>query len=137
YSGIEQKVNTYTGYLDRLDDILGTRLFGLVINKSDAEEADPVAEEFVERVSRIFSLRMTYLGHIPEARVLRNISNYQMPFVIFDPEHSVMEHFCKITDKIIGLKNGSSEKIIHDQLEFMTTLKMQWLKNVSASPALY
>ncbi|MFC1730198.1 hypothetical protein ACFL6I_07650 [candidate division KSB1 bacterium] len=135
YNSIESTVNRYTGFHDTLNELLKTRLFGLIINKATTVEADPIAEAFVDRVARYFSMRMTYLGNIPEENVLRNISNYQMPFFIYDPRHPVLDYFYHITDKIIGLKSGSSVKIISDQLDYVTSLKMNWLKGVKTIEA--
>ena len=123
---IEQSVRKFDSFSKRLEGMLQTSLFGLIINKCNKEEADSIAGELVNRISDLFSLNLFYLGHIPEAKALRNISNYQMPFIVFDPEHSVLSHFYSITDTIVGLKDGSTAKLICDQKGHLASLKMEW-----------
>ena len=126
FTTIEHTVQELNSYSKRLKDMLETSLFGLIINKCDKEEADAVASDLVKSISDIFSMRLTYLGDIPEEKALRNISNYEMPFIIFDPNHPVISHFSAITDKIIGLSNGSTDRIIHDQKDHINALEEQW-----------
>jgi len=137
YNTIEQTVNAYSSYAKLLEDLLRTRLFGLIINKAAEEEADSIAGEFVERIADTFSLRMTYLGSIPEEKALRNISNYQMPFIIYNHEHPVLDYFYEIADKIIGLKSGSTAKIIIDLSDYIASLKMRWAQSAERVSSLH
>lgn len=134
FTTIEHTVQELNSYSKRLKDMLETSLFGLIINKCDKEEADAVASDLVKSISDIFSMRLTYLGDIPEEKALRNISNYQMPFIIFDPNHPVISNFSAITDKIIGLSNGSTVRIIQDQKDHIGALENQWANYAEHAP---
>lgn len=136
YTVIENTINDFDSYSHRLENLLKTSLFGLIINKSDKEDADCIAEDLIRRVSDLFSMNLTYLGYIPEEKALRNISNYQMPFVIYDPDHPVLERFFSITDSIINLKNGSTARIIHEQREYLSELKKQWSEIIDNTVAI-
>lgn len=136
YTVIENTINDFDSYSHRLENLLKTTLFGLIINKSDKEDADCIAEDLIRRVSDLFSMNLTYLGYIPEEKALRNISNYRMPFVIYDPDHPVLERFFSITDSIINLKNGSTARIIHEQREYLSELKKQWSETIDHTVAI-
>ena len=126
YTTIEKTIHQFDSYACSLNELLKTSLFGLIINKADEEEAGAIAEDLVRRVSKSFSMDLTYLGNIPEEKALRNISNYGMPYVVFNSDHPVLEKFFSITDTILNLKEGSTARIIHDQKDFIRDLKKNW-----------
>ncbi len=127
YNEIKNTIREFESYTSRLETLLQTKLFGLVINKCDKGPAQSVAGDLVERIKKTFSMNLSHLGHIPEEQALRNISNYGMPFTVFNPGHEVLDHFYKISDTIIGLKKGSTEKIVYEQRDYVKDLKKQWL----------
>jgi MinD-like ATPase involved in chromosome partitioning or flagellar assembly len=127
YNEIKNTIRAFESYTFRLENLLQTKLFGLVINKCDKGTAESVAGDLVERIEKTFSMSLSHLGDIPEEQVLRNISNYGMPFAVFDLEHEVLDHFFKISDTIIGLKKGSTEKIVYEQRDYVRDLKKHWV----------
>ncbi len=127
FTDIEHNIRVFDSFTSRLDNLLTTSLFGLVINKCDKELADTVAGNLVDRIGKTFSMNLSHLGNIPEEEALRNISDYGMPFTVHDPEHEVLNHFFKITDTIIRLKSGSTEKIVFEQRDYLKDLKKNWL----------
>ncbi|MFC1564608.1 hypothetical protein ACFL6G_06695 [candidate division KSB1 bacterium] len=126
YSEIRHVMSGYSTHTERLEDMLKVSLFGLIINKCDRVLAQSIKDELIGRIENALSMKMTYLGNIPEEEALRNVSNYDMPFVISQINHPVLSSFYEITDKIIGLKAGSTEKIIDEQKGYIYSLKAQW-----------
>ncbi|MCP4725644.1 MAG: hypothetical protein GY863_11440 [bacterium] len=126
YSEIQQTMSGYSTHTERLEDMLKVSLFGLIINKCDKNLAQEIKDELIYRIENALSMKMTYLGNIPEDEDLRNVSNYDMPFAVSQINNPVLNYFFDITDKIIGLKAGSTEKIIEEQKGYIYSLKAQW-----------
>ncbi len=126
FSEIRQTMSGYSTHTERLEDMLKVSLFGLIINKCERNLAREIKDELIYRIENALSMKMTYLGNIPETEDLRNVSNYDMPFAISQINHPVLNYFFEITDKIIGLKAGSTEKIIEEQKGYIYSLKAQW-----------
>jgi len=133
YNEIEQRVRRMDSYSHRLEEMLKTTLFGLIINKSDAGGASTIADELVSRVATTFSMELSHLGTIPEEKAIRNVSNYGMPFIIYDAGHPVLEYFFAITDTIISLKPGSTARIICEQQDYISALRAKWVEQLESA----
>lgn len=123
---IKQAVGEFETLTNRLEDSLKVSLFGIIVNRSDEEMALKIKDSLIARVEDAFSMKLTYLGNIPDEVDLRNVSNYSMPFAISCINHPVLKYFYAITDNIIGLKHGSSERIINEQKPYVNSLKKRW-----------
>lgn len=126
---VKEDVKEFQSYRGQFERILKRSLFGLIINKTDAARAWEIQGEVISRVSKYLNQTMVYLGNLREDKVLQNISNYKMPFVIFNPEEDVLQELFTIADNLIGLKDGSIRTVIASQKEYIRELKRQWLKN--------
>jgi len=78
-------------------------------------------------------MELSHLGTIPEEKAIRNVSNYGMPFIIYDAGHPVLEYFFAITDTIISLKPGSTARIICEQQDYISALRAKWVEQLESA----
>ena len=113
-------------YVNRLNSILNMSKFGLVVNKTGANEAWEIKSEVSERIQHYLGLKLIYLGNLRESKSLTNISNYKMPYVIYNPEDDALEDIYHIGDNILGLKRGSLTNVICEQKNYIREVKSRW-----------
>jgi len=113
-------------YVSRLNSILNLSKYGLIINKTNVNDAWETKSEVLERIKHYLSLNLIYLGNLRESKSLENISNYKMPYVIYNPEDDVLQDIYHIGDNILGLKRGSIADIIVTQKDYIREVKSDW-----------
>jgi len=125
---LEKEADKLRPYKERLKEIVKYAQYGLIINKTDPEIAEEIQEDIISQVSYFLSQKMIYLGNLKESKSLRNISNYGMPYVIYNSADDVLEDLYSISDNLLGLKDGSTSWIIKEQKPFIEDLKNRWKK---------
>ncbi len=113
-------------YVNRLDSILSGSIYGLVVNKTDSAQAWEIQSEVSEKMKHYLSQKLIYLGNLRESKSLVNISNYKMPYVIYNPEDEALEDIYHIGDNILGLKRGSIADVISSQKDYIREIKSKW-----------
>ncbi|NVM03117.1 MAG: hypothetical protein HWN67_12315 [Candidatus Helarchaeota archaeon] len=113
-------------YVNRLNSILSKSIYGLVVNKTNSAQAWEIQSEFSERINHYLSQKLIYLGNLRESKSLVNISNYRMPYVIYNPEDDALEDLYHIGDNILSLKRGSIANVICNQKEYIREIKSNW-----------
>lgn len=126
YNTIKEEIKEFQSYRTQFEKVLKGSLYGLIVNKADAKLSWEIQEQVADRVSKYLNQHMVYLGNLRESKVLQNISNYRMPFVINSPEDEVLEDLYAIADNLIGVKEGSISKIVLSQREYIRELKKKW-----------
>lgn len=128
FTNLEREVEKFRPYKERLKEILKFSQYGLIVNKTDPEIADEIQEDLISKVSYFLNQKMAYLGNLRESQNLRNISNYGMPYVIYNSEDDILEDMFGISDNLLGLKNGSTSWIVKEQKPLISDLKNRWKK---------
>lgn len=128
FTNIEREVEKFRPYKERLKEILKFSQYGLIVNKTDPEIADEIQEDLISKVSYFLNQKMAYLGNLRENQNLRNISNYGMPYVIYNSDDDILEDVFGISDNLLGLKNGSTSWIVKEQKPLISDLKNRWKK---------
>ncbi len=126
FNFIKNSLNNFTAFHEHVDEIIDQNQLGLIMNKCEEELALDIKEDLIEKANNAFSTKLTYLGNIPEEKDLRNISNYEVPFILSNINHSVGKYFFNIADKLIGLKSNSTESIVSEQKDYINSLKSTW-----------
>lgn len=123
FNNLREEMKRFQSYRTQFEKVLKGSLFGLIVNKTEPGLAWEIQEEVIERVNKYLNQSMIYLGNLREKKILQNISNYKMPFVVHSPEEEVLEELYSIADNLIGLKEGSAGNIINSQKEYIRELK--------------
>ncbi len=126
YTELKKEAVRFDSYKNKLDNILHTNRFGIIVNKTNPEKAISIYNEIAQKVKYFLGIKVGYLGNIKESDSLRNISNYRMPYVIYNYEDNALIDLYSISDRILGLKEQSTEKIIYSQKDFIKDIKYNW-----------
>ncbi len=122
---IEESIK-FDSYIDRLNMVLNKNVYGLIVNRTDPQLSWEIQSEISDRIYRYLNQKLVYLGNLRESKSLTNISNYKMPYIIFNPEDNALEDIYHIADNIIGLKRGSISNVICSQKEYIREVKSRW-----------
>ena len=125
-SNIEREVDKFRPYKERLKELLKFSHYGLIVNKTNPEIADEIQEDLISQISYFLSQKMVYLGNLRESKSLRNMSNYGMPYVMYNAYDDALEDIYDISDNLLGLKNGSTSWIVKEQKPVISDLKNRW-----------
>ncbi|MFC1562456.1 CHC2 zinc finger domain-containing protein [candidate division KSB1 bacterium] len=129
YKKISKLVENSIGldsYVNRLHSILRSGKFGLIVNRTNAKHAWEIKTEVSEKIKRFLDVDIIYLGNLRESKSLTNISNYKMPYIIYNPEDDVLQDLYHIGDNILGLKRGSLSNVVCKQKEYIREIKSNW-----------
>ena len=134
-SHITDEARHFDSLSARLNQILQSNRYGLIVNKVDPSQAKDIHGEVSRQAQRYLDHPIRYLGNLREARALRNISNYGRPFLVSHPDHEAVQDLCGIADLLMGIQPGSMARVLHDQRDYLKDLRKRWTPDAESGNA--
>jgi len=126
YTELKKEFVKFDSCTSKLENILRSNRFGLIVNKSFPDRGLEIYNEIANKVKYFLNMKLFYLGNIEERDSLRNISNYRMPYTFYNYEDDALKDLFSIADRLLGLKENSTEKIIYSQKDYLRDIKDNW-----------